>query len=182
MLQQAESVPWSMYWPLLMRLEWALESCCSTGPSGHFANCCYVVPIVDCLSQATRLWWGWISSEQGAVVEVEAFVQRRSQERRLAAGRESLEDSLGAFEQVVHFQVPRHETCVAKLSWISEIRLLVYAASFPQGRQFHLESRLAQYPILLVVDMLMWSEISSVQHLSEEFLHRQHHDHCQWRP
>ena len=56
------------------------------------------------------------------MVEVEASAQRRSQERQLAAGRESLEDSLGASEQVVHFQVPRHETCVAKLSWISEIR------------------------------------------------------------
>ena len=100
----------------------------------------------------------------------------------VGAGRESLEDSLGASEQVVHFQVPRHETCVAKLSWISEIRPLVYAASFPQGQQFHLEYQLAQYPILLVGDMLMWSEISSVQHLSEEFLHLQHHDHCQWRP
>ena len=90
-------------------------------------------------------------------------VRRRSQKRQLAAGRESLEDSLGASEQVVHFQVPRHETCVAKLSWISEIRPLVYAASFPQGQQFHLEYQLAQYPILLVGDMLMWIEISSVQ-------------------
>ena len=42
----------------------------------------------------------------------------------MAAGRESLEDSQGASKQVVHFQVPRHETCVAKLSWISEIRHL----------------------------------------------------------
>ena len=163
-----------MYWPLPTRLEWALESCCSTGPSGQIADCCYVVPIVDCLSQATRLWWGWISSEQGAA-------QRRSQERQLAAGRESLEDSLGASEQVVHLQVPRHETCVAKLSWISEIRPLVYAASCPQGQQFHLEYQLAQYPILLLGDMLMWIEISSVQHLSEECLHLQHPDHCQWR-
>ena len=112
------------------------------------------------------------------MVGVEAFAQRRSQERQLAAGRESLEDSLGAFEQVVHFQVPRHETCVAKSSWISEIRPLVYSASFPQGRQFHLESQLAQYPILLVVNMLMWSEISSVQYLSKEFLRRQHHARC----
>ena len=74
----------------VLELEWALESCCLTGPSGQIANCCYVVPIVDCLSQATCLWWRWIFSEQGAVVEVKASAQRRSQERQLAAGRESL--------------------------------------------------------------------------------------------
>ena len=75
---QAESLLWSMHWPLQPRLEWALENCCSSVPSGQSANCCYVVPIVDRLIQATHLWWGWVSSVQGEAVAVEAFAQRRS--------------------------------------------------------------------------------------------------------
>ena len=67
---------------------------------------------------------------------MEASAQRRSEKRQLAAGRKLLEDGLDASEQVVHFQVPRHETCVAKLSWISEICPFVYAANCPQVQQF----------------------------------------------